>query len=697
MSTWRRSARLLIAVFAVVFAVIVALGFKRRAPVASAPAVARTDPNAIVESTAGRVMRFKAGREDVSVEYDKQLTYANGSTKLMGVRVATDERNGERTFTVTGKEGDVGQNESTIALNGDVSLTASDGLHAQTEHATYADADGIVRAPGPVEFTRKRMSGSGVGMTYDKNLDVLVILDQAIIHLAPDAPESGPTDVASGEATIARRDKYLRFERGMKTNRGGQIIEADGATAYLTADNEHIESVELRGNARITASKVEVGGLQALTGRDMNLKYRADGGVLEHALIVGNAVVQLAGEAAASGRQITADTLDITLAPDGSTPTALVARDNVVLTFPAEGRTAARTIRAASLDAKGEAGKGLTTAQFAGSVQYRERGNGIDRAARSEALDVMLKPAMSSIQEARFLRAVRFEEGTLAATAALGRYDLDKGLLELSGSEPGRPTPHVVNDQIAVDAPRIDLTLVGPKMKASGNVKSVLQPAKTGAQKSDTKVPSMLKADQPVNVVGTELDYDGAASTATYTGNAQLWQIDTSVKAGSITIDDKSGDLAATGAVTTATVLEQVDKNNKKERVRSIGTSKTFTYTEALRRATYVGDAHLSGPQGDMTADKVELFLKPSGDELDRAEGYDQITLREQHRKTTGTRLTYTTSDDRYLVTGAPVKVVDECGRETVGKTLTFLKATDTITVDGNGYRTQTTGGGQCP
>ena len=65
-----------------------------------------------------------------------------------------------------------------------------------------------------------------------------------------------------------------------------------------------------------------------------------------------------------------------------------------------------------------------------------------------------------------------------------------------------------------------------------------------------------------------------------------------------------------------------------------------------------------------MTAAKIELYLKPSGDELERAEAYEKLTLREQNRKTTGARLTYTTADEKYVVTGAPVKIVDECERE---------------------------------
>ena len=60
----------------------------------------------------------------------------------------------------------------------------------------------------------------------------------------------------------------------------------------------------------------------------------------------------------------------------------------------------------------------------------------------------------------------------------------------------------------------------------------------------------------------------------------------------------------------------QDDKDGKKER-RALDARppKDFQYEEAERRATYTGDAHVNGPQGDMTAAKIELYLKPSGDE----------------------------------------------------------------------------------
>jgi lipopolysaccharide export system protein LptA len=545
------------------------------------------------------------------------------------------------------------------------------------------------------------MQGTGVGLTWDKTQDVLTILDQAVVAVAADDKGQGAVDVTAGTASFARKAKYIRFDRLVRILRGPQIIEGDSAVAYLSDDENRIETFDLTGNARITVGKATVGGLEALSGRSMNLKYAADGETLEHALISDTASIQLAGEAGTSGRQIAANILDISLAPDGATPTALVGRGAVQLTFPPEPATPGRIIRAASLDAKGEPGKGLTRALFTGSVQFRERGGDVDRAATAESLDVGLKPGLSSIDQARFARSVRFEEGKMAAQAAAAVYDIDKGTLVLSGSDPSASVPHVVNEQIAVDAAGINLTLAGPKLRATGTVKSELRPASKSAKPgegNDVKMPSMLKQDQPVIVVGDKLDYDATTSKGIYTGAARLFQGDTSIKGETIIIDNKAGNLSASGGVTTTTVLDQVGKDKKKERVHSIATSKDVKYDDAERRLTYLTDAHMSGPEGDMTASRIELYLRPSGDELERAEAFENVTLREQNRETKGSQMVYTTASETYVIKGTPVKIVDPCQRETVGRTLTFNKGTDRIVVDGNAQiRTQTKGGnGNC-
>ena len=202
-----------------------------------------------------------------------------------------------------------------------------------------------------------------------------------------------------------------------------------------------------------------------------------------------------------------------------------------------------------------------------------------------------------------------------------------------------------------MDAARIDIVLAGPQVTAVGAVASELKPAKKEAGDGEPSCPRCSTATSPSSVSAERLVYDGVAGRATYTGNALLWQGDTSIKGASLRLDEKTGDLAGTSVdgspVVTTSAFDQKEKDGKVTRARSITTAKDFLYEEALRRATYTGDGHMSGPQGDLTAARIELYLKPAGDELERAEGYDSVTLIEKNRKTTGTRMTYFSEDQR--------------------------------------------------
>ena len=462
--------------------------------------------------------------------------------------------------------------------------------------------------------------------------------------------------------------------------------------------------LELHGDAAITGTPGAAGSLQAITGKDVTIEYADDGQAIEHAMIGGKAVIKLSGGAGKPGREIAADALDIKLAPDGATPTALLARGNVRLTLPADEGLAARTVTAGTLTATGDPNdpeRGLTEAHFAINVEYREKSASVDRTAKAQRLDVGLKPAMAAFDSALFTRGASFKDAKVSGTASSVKYVADEGTLALSGVEVGSPRPHVFNDQITVDAGTVDVTLAGPVLTADGDVKSVLQPPKKTSASDSAKLPSMLKQDQVVNVTADSLEFDGEAKRATYDGRAVLWQSETSVKASSITIDSKSGDLSASGSVMTTTMLDQTDKETKKKtRVRSIATAETFAYDDKARRASYEGDVHFSQAENDLAAEKVDLYLKPSGNEIERAEASDpknKLALREQGRRTSGSKMSYSAADERYDFTGAPVAITDQCGRVTNGRTLTFRKATDTIEIDGNRrVRTQTKNGPKC-
>ena len=133
-------------------------------------------------------------------------------------------------------------------------------------------------------------------------------------------------------------------------------------------------------------------------------------------------------------------------------------------------------------------------------------------------------------------------------------------------------------------------------------------------------MPSLMKQDQPVNVTARQLDYDGDAGVATYTGTARLWQDQTQIQGDTIVLDDRSGNLTARGHVSSVMFFDQTDtKTKKKKPVQTTASAEELVYLDAKRLATYTSGpntkAHLVGTEGDITAEQIQLFLKESGGE----------------------------------------------------------------------------------
>jgi lipopolysaccharide assembly outer membrane protein LptD (OstA) len=82
-----------------------------------------------------------------------------------------------------------------------------------------------------------------------------------------------------------------------------------------------------------------------------------------------------------------------------------------------------------------------------------------------------------------------------------------------------------------------------------------------------------------------------------------------------------------------------------------------LVYEDGKHRATYTGSVHMSGPDGDVTAERLELYLAEQGGELERAEADGNVVSRQEQRRAYGTHLTYTAKTEEYRMVGAPVKV----------------------------------------
>jgi lipopolysaccharide transport protein LptA len=679
----------------VAITVIAAVAYTLRPREAVTPAkpIGELDPKAKIVTIAGDFIEYEGARQDLKIFFKQQSTDQNDQTRLSDVKVVASNRSG-RDYTITGNEMQVGKDESSFEVKGEVKLETSDGLVAHSEQATYFNTEKIVRAPGPVKFSRGRMSGTGVGFNFDEQRDMLMILDQANVHFAPEGKE-GPMDVTAGAFTYARRDRFMRFERTMHMDRGGQLIDANDSTVKLYPDRDETDMIELRGNSRVTGGGT-MGAVQTMSAKDMNLKYGEDGRTLQHATLAGSAVIDLATKSGTGGQKLGGELMNIALEPDGSVRT-LSAREAVEVTLPATKEMGPRTIRSTSLSATGNA-QGLRAMKFDEKIEYREAATKTQgaRVVRARTLEADLESATGALAEAHFIGDVDVTDGPMHATSVDAVYKVAGGTMSLSGKE---RRPHVENDALSIDANAIDVTLNPRSLTATGRVTSTMLPSKKPSGNTPaSNRPGLLADQEAVAIVAEKLTYDETTRKADYSGQVRLLQGDTSIQADALTIDETKGDLSANGKVMTTLLITEKDSAATTKPKPMVGRAAAFAYSDQNRTATYTTTAQLDGDQGNLRAVKIEMKLAKDENTLDGLEADGVVTALVDKRTITGTHLSYEPADDKYVVVGVPVKMLDADCQETSGKTLTFWKASDRVLVDGNNeVRTQTKGGGKCP
>ena len=686
--SWQRKVRFAMAMLGFGFLVLVFLSFEGREPLEPQPVPARLDPKSILESSEVIFRQLNGIEKNYEVQADQQLVYEDGSVKLFDVVISVRGRTGED-FLITGREALAEGESSEIVVQGSAKLSANDGLEVLSDNMEiFTEPDGIVRAPGPLSFSRGRFNGTGVGMTYDNASDVLTIDNNSKVNLGVSVSEE--MEFEGGSSTFSRRGDFLLIEHDVQARRGGEVLKANQVTAYLTENEEGILYLELRGNAYVLGDS---DAFDYLAAENIDLDYSDDGKSLEQIKLSGQGKVALASSGTQAGTLISAGSLVIDIDSEGSL-SAVTGGNGIQFYLPLEPEPSARTIRAQSIDAIGIPGGGLTSALFLGDIEYKEKASAsesVDRVISSEKLEITLQD--KEISNAIFTKDVQFEGDGIVASAGEVLYNPLIGILELQQMrEEG--LPHVEDSQVDIRAEKIEVGLKTLEILASGAVKTELQP---NDKQPVGKLPGLLVQGQPAYAHAEKLNYNGKHGRGFYEGDAQLWQGETALRANRILLDRSKGDLTAIGNARSLISFSEG---------LSTGEANEIHYEEAARRIQYLTEAPsnsegslatLSGPQGNLSAREIVAILSTNENHVDRLEAHDQVTVRLDSppdiRVATGENLIYYSADERYEISSPsikPVKVIEKC-RETIGQTLTFFKTANQITVDGNNTtRTQT-------
>ena len=299
---WQKPARLAIAAFVIVFAAIVFVALRRPERPTTAPTSPRKNAATVAEVGAFEHKRYSPeGKLTLWVKGSAHGNLPDGKKVGKVSTVTLPDRNG-RTVTIAAGEMEIlppekqGQSEISLGkMSGGVKLTTSDGLEVTSKEASYDDKTGVVTVPGDVQFVRGRMTGSGVGATYDQTRDVLWLLANARIVVKPDDKGGGAVEATAATAGFARPDHYVRLTGSAHVVSDGRTLEAQDLTVQLTPDDRLIQTMALRGDSRITGSP-GANGAEGMSARDIDLTYGPDGRTLQQARLMENAVAQLSGE-----------------------------------------------------------------------------------------------------------------------------------------------------------------------------------------------------------------------------------------------------------------------------------------------------------------------------------------------------------------------------------------------------------------
>jgi len=674
---WQRVARLVVALIGIGCAVTVYVMLRPRpstvVPEEPPPAMLDAASTAVTKGTTVKRVDTTTGQEIFSMSADRTRVLADGREISEGVRLKFAR--GGVVYTVaageaesTGRAGPTGEEPSTIMFRKHVSMAGDDGFSVETDEATYLGDEQRMTFPGPMSYTRDRLSGQGVGADLYMDRSVLWMYDESQLTIAPDGGGQ-PVVITAKRIGLAQADGYLRAEVDARLTREGQRLSADGMVVHFAPGTQLAQRIELAGAADVR--RTGTGPRPDMRAENIDLDFTPETSRLAHARLQGKAVLTL--REGTGTTRVNGTAIELFMGSDGQTLRKLEATAPVEVQLPRDGETPARTIQSAGLVAEGPEPKGLDRAVFSGGVDYREatpaaRGQAArTRVATSDSLVLGLGGALNQVTVADFRQKFTVTDDTMTATSDEGRYDARAETLQLRATA-GRARPRVVDQQMEVTAQQIDIDLRQDAFEARGRVESLRKPGAKQAKEASSN--GLFESGKPINGNADVLKYAKATGIAQYSGTVTLLQSggagqeSSVIQAAEVRVDDQKQDLSANGRVRSTFFLEQApNEPGKQGPARTMLTSDRMAYTEATRTALYAGAAAMESGDQRLTAGQIVIELLAGRRALKRLEavasapGEVRITLPEK-RQASGLRLTYDADTDRYVVTGTPALFV---------------------------------------
>jgi lipopolysaccharide export system protein LptA len=306
-----------------------------------------------------------------------------------------------------------------------------------------------------------------------------------------------------------------------------------------------------------------------------------------------------------------------------------------------------------------------------------------ERVSTSDSIDGYFRPG-TGIEALLQTGTFTYKSGTQQAFADRARYTPADQILVLTG------TPQILDSGMATTARIVKLNRATGDGFAEGAVKTTYSDLKSEPNGG------LLASSDPIHVTADSMTAHNSPSIATYKGNARLWQDVNMVEAPSIQFQKDQRVIVADSSSQqkVSTALTSTDKSGKTTPIHI--TSKHLIYHDPEREANYQGDVLARGPDMTLTSNQMEVFFAPAGQsaanrapadtqaKLQKIIASGSVIVTQPTRHATGDKLTYTSEDDRFILTGGSPSIFDAERGKITGVSLTLFRRDDRVIVDGS-------------
>jgi LPS export ABC transporter protein LptC len=523
--------------------------------------------------------KVEQNRTLFTVRASRATQYKDQSRALLeDVWITLYGRDGSRNDNIHTRECSYEPETGVVRCQGEVTIdiegarpapgkSAGPSLQVKTSNLSFNRDTGEAVTPAPVEFHFPQGQGRGVGVTYNTGDATVRVEHDVAFDLAPSEKTGGlPINATGSSLQIQQSEHRVVLEGPAIVREGGRELFADRIAVEFDADN-HARRAVAEGHPRIRAAE---GSAKIAVAADRFEGLLNPAGWIERIIAGGNVTAQR--QTASGADHFTAARAEFTMAPGRNLVREMTATGGV--TLESQKGTDSRTLKTEAVRVAFSADE---------RASGKPAGRTMDR-QRIESAETLAPAAIESrtARDTTTLRAQRF----VAHLDAGGRLDQLLGHANVE-----------VRRQIGNAAPQVISSVeMAATFGARGQWETLDESGDVHFQQASRQVTAaraaIVRATDTITLDGSPVISDSMSRTT----------------AGHAAINQKSGELHATGGVV-STYLAATPGD-----ALSFGAGAAHLSGDALSgsftsgHVTYAGHARLWQGESVLDADQIELW-----------------------------------------------------------------------------------------